>query len=205
MATLAYAVGQSTSSYNTSTIKSVLDVKKPSGTRQLYSAFPTVKIPLDLYKLNGNSQSYSKFVNLQIPLDTKKLSLKINNSDWVPSTSSKLKATVWIPTQLGGVGKTNISNLKTTSVGFSSWAPPAISFEKSNLVSLKSTNLTIGILSTPYTYESLAGGAMRTTFITLANPTTIVPVEKTAIDSFLTIKVGAIGAFGAAPNHGWIN
>lgn len=205
MATLAYPVVQSTSRYNSTKIKSVLDVNKPSGARQLYSGFPTTKWVLDTKKLNGNTQIYSQFASTKIPLDTKKLSSVFNNAAWVPSTSSKVKPTKWTPIQIAGTYQTNLSNLKNTA-GTSSWVPTILSFGQTNLVSLKSKDFTIGILSTPYSYESLANGSMSTKFITIANPSNATNlVETLTPNSLLTIKVGAIAAFGVAPNHGWFN
>lgn len=204
MATLAYPVGQTTSTYNSTKFKSVRDTLKPSGKSQVYSSFPATKFVLDTLKLNGNTQAYSKFLSIQIPLDTKKLSSKLNNAAWVPSTSSNLKATYWIPVQMGSVGKTNLANLKNT-INTSNWVPTIISFGQVNLNSLKVKDYTIGILSTPYSYESLANGSMTTEFVTIANQTSFTPVETVTSNSLLTIKVGPISAFGVAPNHGWVN
>lgn len=203
MATLAYPVVQSTSTYNAAKLKTAVNNLKPNGKSQIYSGFLAIKTTLDTLKPSGTSQVYSKFTNIKSVTDTKKLSLILTNSAWVPSTSTKVKATNWTPIQIASILPSTTSNLKNT-IRVSSWNSTLVSFEKSSVDPMKPADLTIGMLVTPYNYETFSIDSMAMTKLTIANSLTVVPVVYSYNEKMLSMKSGSIAAFGVAPKQGWV-
>jgi hypothetical protein len=208
MATLAYPVTQSTTNKLFGpTIGTSFGNTKPTG-KSTNTTITNVnwKWVLDKNKLNGNSVITSTFIKFQIPLDNKKLSSMEFNSAWPQANTAKLGYSKWYANNITGFFKST-SNNQIATIKASSWYPTVLSFNNSAIAPMKSGNVYAGSLVTPYLYSTSVTGSM----ILVKNTTIGISTNTTGTihsynEKILTLKTGAIYAFGELQRHnGWTN
>lgn len=208
MATLAYPVAQSSANKLFGpNIGTSFGNTKPTG-KSTNTTITNVnwKWVLDKNKPSGTSAPPVTFIKVQIPLDTKKLSLMEFNSAWPQANTAKLGYTKWYANNITGFFKST-SNNQIATLKATSWYPAVIGFNTSTNATMKSGNVYAGSLVTPYLYETSASGSM----ILVKNTTIGISTNTTATihsynEKMLTLKTGAIYAFGELQRHnGWTN